>query len=155
MPANQRSAVVQRYWLDSHDPSGRVRTMWPSIDSCKRIRLVSETRASYGLPSASSTCCCSCATIGVNARPGSGGPSSQHGERGGAGVVDEGVGGGDALRLDQLRRAATLGGDSALRARRIDDGGEIERNDEHRAAHAQQCERASGVRRARRRDPPT
>ena len=120
--------------------------MWPSIDSCKRIRLVSETRASYGLPSASSTCCCNCATSGVNARPGSGGPSSQHGEDGGAGVVDEGVGSGDALCLDQLHRAPTFAERSAPSCTGLDDRGEIERNDEHRAAHAQQpSERAALV----------
>ncbi len=64
---------------------------------------------------------------------------AQQCQRGGAGVTHECLAALDALGLQELCRAPTLRGDERLRARGVDDGGEIEGNDEHRPPHSQQA----------------
>jgi hypothetical protein len=103
------------------------------------MRLVIETRASYGLPSARRTCCCSSSTIGVIARPGSG-SLRQHVERRVARPAHERGAVADALGSDQLLRPPTLRKDERSCARRRDHGGEVEGYDEHRAAHPEQTQ---------------
>ena len=99
-----------------------------------------ETRASYGLPSASSTCCCNCGDDRRERPAGSGSPSRSSCQRGGAGVADECLA---ARRCPPPRGAAPCAGAPGRRAPSCTtasiDGGEIEGNDEHRPPHPQQA----------------